>query len=134
MYRFLIYFVLILQLTFVYTDNAFSQSDFLNTNQIDTMQRAKDILKDAKVQSSKREIEITVRSVDISKFPIIKIMIEAFNKIGDPLDTLSAENLFVFENGVEKNVISVEKIPAENVPFDFMFLMDSPFYAPQINS
>jgi outer membrane protein OmpA-like peptidoglycan-associated protein len=136
MYRFLIYFVVILQLTFILTDNAYSQSDFLITTQIDTMQRARDILKDAKVQSSKREIEITVRSVDISKFPIIKIMIEAFNKVGDPLDTLSAENLFVFENGVEKNVISVEKIPAaENVPVDFMFLMDvTGSMQPQINS
>ncbi len=116
---------------------AYSQSiRFASNNQIDTLQRAKEILQDAKVQSSKREIEITVRSVDISKFPMIKIMIEAYNKLGDPLDTLSADNLYVFENSVEKKVMSVEKIPAaDNIPVDFVVLMDvTGSMQPQINS
>ncbi|GAB1370688.1 hypothetical protein MASR1M45_07490 [Candidatus Kapaibacterium sp.] len=128
---------LILLLTMITGLFAYSQSiRFASNNQIDTLQRAKEILQDAKVQSSKREIEITVRSVDISKFPMIKIMIEAYNKLGDPLDTLSADNLYVFENSVEKKVMSVEKIPAaDNIPVDFVVLMDvTGSMQPQINS
>lgn len=115
---------------------SFGQNTTHSSNQIDTNQRAKDILKDAKVESSQREIEITVRSVDISKFPTIKIMIEAYNKLGDPLDSLNADDLSVVENSVEKKVLKVEKIPAaENVPVDFVFLIDvTGSMQPQINS
>lgn len=125
MLRILISFAILLIVLFAANNSAKGQNELLSSNQIDTMQRARDILKDAKVESSRREIEITVRSVDISNFPTIKIMIEAYNKLGDPLDTLSSENLTVFENGTEKKVLNVEKIPAaENVPVDFVFLID----------
>ncbi|MFW5662883.1 MAG: hypothetical protein ACOCZW_04080, partial [Bacteroidota bacterium] len=83
------------------------------------------LLQDAKVEAARKEIEITVNSVDISNFPEIKIIIEAYNKLGEPLDTLTSENLYVFENGVSKKVIKVEKIPvAEVVPADFIFVID----------
>jgi Mg-chelatase subunit ChlD len=92
---------------------------------IDSVKKAKEILQDARVKADKKEIEITVRSVDISEFPTITIMIEAYNKLGEPLDTLVADNLFVHENGVQKKIIKVEKIPiAEKVPVDFVFVLD----------
>ena len=130
-------FAITITVIFLLTVNtSYSQNQPLSSNQIDTLQRAKDILKDAKVESTRREVEITVRSVDISNFPLIKIMIEAYNKLGYPLDTLSAHNLFVYENGIEKNILSVEKIPAaEDVPVDFVFLIDiTGSMQPQINS
>jgi outer membrane protein OmpA-like peptidoglycan-associated protein/Mg-chelatase subunit ChlD len=133
---FKIYITILVLFCCLITDT-YSQTERRNSEEkMDTVQRAKDILQDAKVQSAKREIEITVRSVDISKFPMIKIMIEAYNKLGNPMDTLSADNLFVFENGVEKKVLSVEKIPAaENVPVDFVFIVDiTGSMQPQINS
>ncbi|MBS3999273.1 MAG: OmpA family protein [Desulfobulbaceae bacterium] len=87
--------------------------------------KAREILEDARVQSSRQEIEITVRSVDITTFPMIKIMIEAYNRLGEPLDTLTSENLFVFEKGRKRDILQVEKIPvAENVPVDFVFAVD----------
>ncbi|MBX3045246.1 MAG: OmpA family protein [Candidatus Kapabacteria bacterium] len=136
MLKLMLSFGIILTVLLQTVNIAFSQDELLNSNQLDTLQKAKDILKDAKVESSKREIEITVRSVDISNFPMIKIMIEAYNKLGNPLDSLNSDNLFVFENGIEKKVLSVEKIPAaENVPVDFVFLIDiTGSMQPQINS
>lgn len=83
------------------------------------------ILEGAKIEADKKEISITVSSIDISRFPEVKLIIEAYNKLGYPLDTLNNENLFVFENGVAKKVLSVEKIQiAERVEVDFIFLVD----------
>jgi outer membrane protein OmpA-like peptidoglycan-associated protein len=122
--------------TFICFGQGSIQTDNELNKQTKNYDKAKEFLKDAKVESSQREIEITVRSVDISGFPTIKIMIEAYNKLGNPLDTLSADNLFVIENGIEKKVQSVEKIPAaENVPVDFVFLLDiTGTMQPKINS
>jgi outer membrane protein OmpA-like peptidoglycan-associated protein len=102
----------------------------------DTLDKTSEILKDAKVEAARKEIEITIRSVDISKFPSIKLMIEAYNKLGEPLDTLTSEQVYVFENSEPKKVISVEKIPtATDVPVDFVFIVDiTGSMQPQINS
>lgn len=87
--------------------------------------KEKQLLKSATVESEKKEIAITVRSINISKFPEITILIEAYNKLGEPLDTLTSDNLYVYENGVQKNVIKVERIPvAEKVAVDFVFVID----------
>ncbi|MCO5249796.1 MAG: OmpA family protein [Candidatus Kapabacteria bacterium] len=110
----------ILILFILMATDIFSQSE----NQ-ESDDKAREILEDARVQSARQEIEITVRSVDITTFPMIKIMIEAYNRLGEPLDTLTAENLFVFEKGRRRDILKVEKIPvAENVPVDFVFAVD----------
>ena len=87
--------------------------------------KIREILQKANVKAGDKDIEVTIRSVEITSFPLIKIMIEAFNKIGQPMDTLTAENMFVYENQVSKKVISVERIPvSEKVPVDFMLAID----------
>lgn len=84
-----------------------------------------DVLKEASVKAARREVEITVRSVDISNFPTVKIFIEAFNKLGEPLEELSPENLFIYENGTQKKILTVEKIPvSDTVAVDFIFVID----------
>lgn len=101
----------------------FSQNE-TQTEQ-DSLDLTNEILQKANVESARKEIELTVRSVDISKFPNITIMVEAYNKLGEPLDSLSASLVSVFENGYKREVIKVEKIPvATNVPVDFVFLVD----------
>ncbi len=96
-----------------------------DNTQIDTNTKKKELLKEAEVRSAQMEIELTIRSVDISKFPIIKIFVEAYNKLGQPLDTLKAENIIVYEKGIPKSVISVEKIPTtEEIMVDFIFAID----------
>ena len=94
-------------------------------DQIDSTKYKRDVLKEAKVKSVQKEIEITITNVDITNFPVIKVIVEAYNKAGLPLDTLYANNLTVLENGIEKPVISVEKITVkERVPVDFVFVID----------
>ncbi|MBI5324249.1 MAG: VWA domain-containing protein, partial [Ignavibacteriae bacterium] len=94
-------------------------------DKIDSNKYKRDVLKEAKVKSAQKEIEITITNVDITKFPVIKVIVEAYNKAGLPLDTLLATNLTVLENGIEKPVIAVEKITVkERVPVDFVFVID----------
>ena len=98
---------------------------FLFSQDIDLNQKKKEVLEKARVKAAEREIEITVRSVDIGQFPKIKVFIEAFNKRGEPLDTLTSDNLYIFENGISKKVLSVDKIPvSETVMVDFVFVID----------
>lgn len=81
--------------------------------------------KKAKIKSAEEAIVINIRNIDISKFPIITVIVEAYNKYGDPLDTLITQNLHVMENDVEKKILSVKKISVkERVPVDFVFIMD----------
>ncbi|MFH1050118.1 MAG: OmpA family protein [bacterium] len=92
---------------------------------IDTVQKARNLLEEAKVKSEQTGIEIIIRNVDITKYPEIKIIVEAYNTFGYPIDTLYAENLTVLENGVEKKVLSAEKLSVnERVPVDFLFIID----------
>ncbi len=114
-----IFNLLIIPIVFLNAAILLPQTDKQNQEQ------RKEILKDAKVEAAKKDIEISVRNVEITKFPEIRIIIEAYNRLGEPLDTLTTDNLFVYESSVPKKVISVEKIPvAENVSVDFIFLID----------
>jgi len=115
------YFIIVL-ISFVLTS---LKTYSINKEKQDSIDRAFEILKEAKVEAARKEIEITVRSVDISKFPEIKLTIEAYNKLGEPLDTLTANMVNVYENAKLQKVLSVEKLPqAENIPVDFVFLVD----------
>ena len=91
----------------------------------DSAEKAKQLLKEASVTTAKRGISLTIRNVDIGKFPEINIIVEAFNHYGDPLDTLLPNEVNVMENGIEKKVISVRKISIkQRVPVDFVFVID----------
>jgi outer membrane protein OmpA-like peptidoglycan-associated protein/Mg-chelatase subunit ChlD len=92
---------------------------------LDSIKKAKQLLKEASVTTAKRGISLTIRNVDIGKFPEINIIVEAFNHYGEPLDTLLPNEVNVMENGREKKVISVKKISIkERVPVDFVFVID----------
>ena len=94
-------------------------------NSLDSAARAKKLLKEASVTTAMRGISLTIRNVDIGKFPEINIIVEAFNHYGEPLDTLLPKDVNVMENGKEKRVISVKKISIkERVPVDFVFVID----------
>lgn len=99
--------------------------DSAKIKQLDSIRTAKNLLRTSKVESDQKEIRLTIRNFDISSYPNVKVIVEAFNLRGEPLDTLYADNLTVLENGVEKKVISVHKIsPEEVVPIDFVFVVD----------
>ena len=88
-------------------------------------EKNRELLQNLKTQSLQKEIDITVKSLEITNFPVIKLLIEAYNKLGEPLDTLLPEQITIFEN--EKQFIpdKIEKIPvANNLPWDLIFLVD----------
>jgi len=110
--------ILLFILTF---SSIFSQEANLDSNS----RKAKELLDQAKVQADQKEIKMTIRNVDITNYPIIKLIVEAYNIYGEPLDTLLPKSVNVVENGVEKDIISIEKISIdERVPVDFVFVID----------
>lgn len=91
----------------------------------DSIKQSKQLLKEAKVESAQRSIKMTIRNVDISTYPMIKLIVEAYNIYGEPLDTLLAKDISVIENGAEKKIESVEKISIKDrIPVDFCFVID----------
>jgi outer membrane protein OmpA-like peptidoglycan-associated protein/Mg-chelatase subunit ChlD len=87
--------------------------------------KEKQFLKQLKTEAENKEIDITVKSVEITNFPTIKLIVEAYNKLGEPLDTLLPSQITIFENGKEFPALDVQKIPvANNLPWDLVFLMD----------
>lgn len=84
-----------------------------------------DILQEAQVISQEKQIKLTIQNVDITTFPIIKIIVEAYHISGEPLDSIPLKSINVMENGIEQNVLSIEKISIkERVPVDFIFIVD----------
>lgn len=84
-----------------------------------------DILTKSKIESARQEISLTIQSVDISRFPTVKILVEASNKFGEPLDSLTPENVFIYENGIQKKILGIEKIiTPEKIAVDFIFVVD----------
>lgn len=91
----------------------------------DSIKKIQEVLKSAEVKTEKKPVQLTIRNVDIAKFPEINIIVEAFNTSGFPLDTLTTNDVIVTENGIEKQVISVTKISVkERIPVDFVFVVD----------
>lgn len=107
---------------FFFSNNSYSK--YTDTPE-DSATKAKQLLQEATVKYKESNVEITIRNVDIARFPIVKIIVEAFNRTGEPLDTLYPRSLKVMENNEEKEIISVEKISVnERVPVDFVFIID----------
>lgn len=124
MFRFTKTFLLLLGIILLSSNNSYGY--FSEEGQVrDSVEKARQLLQDARVRSAQKSIQITIRNVDITRFPQINIIVEAFDIQGKPLDTLYAESLTVLEGGQEMKVISVEKISVgERVPVDFVFVLD----------
>jgi outer membrane protein OmpA-like peptidoglycan-associated protein/Mg-chelatase subunit ChlD len=91
----------------------------------DSIQDIDTYMKKATIKSAEEAIVINIRNIDISQFPEINVIVEAYNKYGEPIDTLLIENMHVRENDVEKKILSVKKISVkERVPIDFVFIID----------
>ncbi len=83
------------------------------------------VLKRAKIKAEKRPLTITIRDVDIRHFPIIGVIVEALDPKGQPVDTLRATDVRIFENGVEKLILRVERVRInQKKPVDFVFVLD----------
>ena len=97
------------------------------TNYPDSVEKGKqkELLQNLKTEAYQKEIDITVKSLEITKFPEIKLIIEAYNKLGEPLDTLLPEQLIIYENEKQFTPDRIVKIPVANkLPWDLIFAID----------
>lgn len=102
-----------------------SDSTYNQRTTSDSLAKQKDLMRTSSVTYEKKDIKLTIQNVDISHYPIIKVIVEAYNIYGQPLDTLYSNGLSVLENGIEHEVISVDKLSInERVPVDFIFVID----------
>lgn len=94
-------------------------------SQTDSVEKAKLVAEDARVKSSLDGVRMTIQNVDITKFPTIKLIVEVLDDSARKMDAIDPRTLTVVENGVQKPVISVEKVTiTERIPVDFMFIVD----------
>jgi len=108
--KYTIYTLLVVVLLFFNKVTA-SQDNSLTA---DELKKQRELLKQLKTEADKEEIDITIKSVEISNFPEMKLIIEAYNKLGESLDTLHPEQIRIYEKGIEFKVEKVEKIPISN--------------------
>lgn len=80
---------------------------------------------DAKLKSIENRIHMSIQQVDISRFPNIKLIVEAVNQDGSAIDKINIADFNVVENGEVKKVISIDKIVVDQkIPIDFVFVID----------
>lgn len=117
MKKFFYIFCAVFALTFIF--------EAAGQEQDSSLIKRKEILEKTVVSAGDSVIKITIRNCDISEFPDIKVIVEAYDVTGKPLDTLTKSMINVQENGETKEILSVSKITIkENVPVDFVFLID----------
>ena len=91
----------------------------------DSTSKAKELRETASVKTSVAAIKMTVQNVDVTRFPEVRLIVDAFSSDGVPLDTLTIKDIKVVENGIEKKVLSIDKISVkERIPVDFIFVID----------
>ena len=89
------------------------------------MDKVKRVAEDALIRSSLSGVRMTIQNVDITKFPLVKLIVEVLDDSARAMESLDPSTLTVVENGVTKTVIGVEKITiSERIPVDFMFIVD----------
>ena len=104
-----------------------NNTQLLSSLDTDTTDKEKnrELLKNLETQAAQQEIDITIKSLEITNFPEIKLIIEAYNKLGEPLDTLFPNQVTIYESGKQFIPHSIVKIPvANNHPWDLVFVID----------
>jgi outer membrane protein OmpA-like peptidoglycan-associated protein len=83
------------------------------------------ILLQTQLRPKSERFHLTIQNVDIKYYPEVSLIVEAVDANGDPLDTLSVNDLVILENGLEKQVLSVKKLSIrERVPVDIVIVLD----------
>lgn len=114
-------FIFIFLLCFSITYTSFAQT---KPNQAKP-DRATEVMKDAKITAETGDILITINKVNVTHLPDVTIYFEAFKKNGEPIDSLRAQDLMIYEAGKQKKVLRVQKIKTtEDTPVDFIFILD----------
>jgi len=112
--------------------NAGSTSAFISKDSVDylsidsnkiRMDRMMDI---AKLKPKNPDyFTMIVQNIDIKNYPVISLIIEAIKTNGQPLDTIYADDLTLFESGRVQKILSIKKISINQIlPIDFVFIID----------
>ena len=102
-----------------------SSQTYAQSSVNDSTAKRKKAAEKAHLQTSLQGLNLTIQNVDISKFPTIKLIVEVYDDSGRAMESVDPSALTVVEDGIEKPVISIEKITiTERIPVDFVFLMD----------
>jgi outer membrane protein OmpA-like peptidoglycan-associated protein len=87
--------------------------------------QAKQAAESARLKMGEGNVRMAIQNIDVTRFPEVKLIVEAVKANGTVLDTLNPKEFSVVENGVTKRVISIEKISfKESIPIDFVFVLD----------
>ena len=87
--------------------------------------QAKQAAESARLKMGEGNVRMAIQNIDVTRFPEVKLIVEAVKADGTVLDTLNPKEFSVVENGVTKRVISIEKISVkESIPIDFVFVLD----------
>jgi len=98
--------------------------NFMLGQKVDSLDNVQTI-KDTKIDYSNNKVRLVIQNIDVSNYPIMKVVVEAFDNNFNTLDTLYPEKLSIFENNLLKEIISIEKLSLnERVPIDFIFVLD----------
>jgi outer membrane protein OmpA-like peptidoglycan-associated protein len=93
--------------------------------QIDSLDKAKKAAEDARIKTSLEGLRMTIQNVEITKFPLVKLIVEVYDDSARIMEQVDPKTLTVVENGVPKPVIGIEKIDiTDRIPVDFVFLVD----------
>jgi hypothetical protein len=70
-------------------------------------------------------LRISVRNIDITKFPIVSIIFDVFDSRNAFIGGLEKRDILISENGAGQDVLSMSMITSTNrVPIDFVFAID----------
>lgn len=93
--------------------------------QIDSLDKAKKAAEDARIKTSLEGLRMTIQNVEITKFPLVKLIVEVYDDSARIMEQVDPKTLTVVENGVPKPVLGIEKIDiTDRIPVDFVFLVD----------
>ena len=70
-------------------------------------------------------LHVSVRNIDITRFPLVSIVFDAFDSKNAPIADLDKGDIVISENGRQQDIINLSSITRSNrVPVDFVFLID----------
>ena len=91
----------------------------------DSLEKVRKAAEQAQISSTLEGLQMTIRNVDITKFPLVKLIVEVYDDSNRVMERVDPTTLTVVENGIQKPVIKIEKIAiTERIPVDFVFAVD----------
>jgi outer membrane protein OmpA-like peptidoglycan-associated protein/Mg-chelatase subunit ChlD len=79
----------------------------------------------ATVLAKDTTLRVTIRNIDISRFPVVSIIFDVQDRWNNFVDELAKKDIIIRENDEQQDVISLSMITSDNrVPVDFVFAID----------